>query len=124
MRRLWKQKIPESNKTSIMTTKNILLTCSLILMSTLAYGDSIPEKLGRFIGQFGSGVGKEVSKQTFSNQPQWITIPPRSKEECIKESGNVLNTIYMRCRHGRQEYVRYDANGKKIVLQERPIPLH
>lgn len=75
-------------------------------------------------GKFGAGVGAGLTNTIALQQPSWITINPKSKKECFAESGKVLNAIYMRCRNGRQEFVRFDATGKKIVLNERPIPMH
>lgn len=54
--------------------------------------------------------------------PQWETIQPRSKEDCIRESGGVLNNAFVRCRNGRQESVTYDRAGRRKIHQERPIP--
>lgn len=104
--------------------KKLVIAYFLILSPTVTHGDSVTNNIGKFFGEFSAGVGNGVSKTIMSNQPQWITINPRLKKECLIESGNVLNTVYMRCRHGRQEYVRFDANGNKMVLNERSIPLN
>lgn len=103
-----------------MKTFLFLLTASL---SGLACAQSVTHQAGKAVGEFGAGVSAGVAQGMSSLQPQWITIQPRSKQECIAESGGVLNTTYARCRNGRQELVRFDANGNKIVLSERSIPM-
>ncbi len=108
--------------------KNLVIVYFLLLLPTISHADSVARSIGNAIGEFGAGVGEVVGaglgKSVSSQQPQWITITPRSKEDCFAESGKVINAVYMRCRNGRQEFVRFDANGKKIVLSERPIPLY
>lgn len=90
-----------------------------------AADDNVARQAGHAVGQFGAGVGEAVGEGVAaglsSMQPQWITIPPRTKEECFDETGGMINASFMRCRNGRQEYVRY-SRGQKIVLRERPIP--
>jgi hypothetical protein len=108
--------------------KNLVIAYALFLSPTISLADSVARSIGNVIGEFSTGVGEAVGanmrKAITSQQPQWITINPRPKEECLAESGKVINAVYMRCRNGRQEYVRFDANGKKTVLSERPIPLY
>ncbi len=82
------------------------------------------QSIGNILGEFSTGVGAGATKAIVAQQAQWITIAARPKAVCIAESGNVINTVYVRCRNGRQEFVRFDANGQKIVLSERPIPLY
>lgn len=65
---------------------------------------------------------QDVQKAVVTEKSEWITIPPRSKEECIKESGGELNNYFVRCRNGRQELVKVSESGRKTVLSERPIP--
>ena len=108
--------------------RKLVVACLVVLsVPTVGFAESVAHGAGKAVGEFGAGVGEAVangvSKGLASMQPQWITIAPRSKDECLAESGGVLNKMYMRCRDGRQEYVRYDANGNKIVLNERPIPM-
>lgn len=81
----------------------------------------VSRNIGRAAGQFGAGVAESV---TDSTRVEWITIEPRSREECIAASNGVLDRMYMRCRNGRQEMVRFDAKGRKVVISERPIPTH
>lgn len=76
--------------------------------------------IGRAIGEVGAGAAESA----LSGQPFWDTIQPGSKEDCLKESGGNLNNVYVRCRNGRQEYVRIDSQGRRYVLQERSIPAH
>lgn len=87
----------------------------------------VARSTGKAVGEFGAGVGEAVGEGVTRGmsglQSQWITIPPRSKDECLSETGGVVNPVFVRCRNGRQESVRYDANGVKIVLRERPIPM-
>lgn len=103
-----------------------VVCCLLLGWAGAAVADSVAREAGRTVGEFGAGMGEVVgqgmARSLSSMQPEWITIPPRSKEECLAEAGGVLNSIYMRCRNGRQEYVRYGPDGRKRVLDERPIP--
>jgi len=107
--------------------RSLVIASFVVLLSpSVGLTDSVARSAGRAVGEFGVGMGEAVAggvaRGLASMQPEWITIAPRSKEECLAESGGVLNRMYMRCRDGRQEYVRFDANGNKRVLNERPIP--
>ncbi|TVO63991.1 hypothetical protein [Denitromonas ohlonensis] len=99
-----------------------LLTCLLAVLSANATAESMLHSAGKALGQISTGIAEGVTQPLRETQPEWVTIAPRSKQECIAESGGELNTIYMRCRNGRQEYIRHDAAGRKRVLSERPIP--
>ncbi|WP_333857171.1 hypothetical protein [Denitromonas sp.] len=101
-----------------------LLTGLLAVLSAGASAESVLHAAGKALGQISTGVAEGITQPMRDAQPEWITIAPKSKQECIAESGGELNTIYMRCRNGRQEYVRHDADGQKRVLSERPIPQH
>lgn len=101
-----------------------LLTCLLAVLCANATAESVLHSAGKALGHIGSGIAEGVTQPLRDTQPEWVTIAPRSKQDCIAESGGELNTIYMRCRNGRQEYVRHDATGRKHVLSERPIPQH
>lgn len=105
----------------------LALALLLMSLSAVAQAGSAAREAGRTAGDFGVGVGEAVGAgvaRSFENlQPQWITINPRSKEECLKESSGVVNPVYVRCRNGHQEFVQYDAAGNKKVLSERPIPM-
>lgn len=109
-------------------TRHLIIASILLLSSTASFADSLARSIGNAFGEFGAGVGEVVggglANTLSSQQTQWITINPKSKEECFAEAGQVINAVYMRCRNGRQEFVRFDAKGTKIVLNERPIPLH
>lgn len=104
----------------------VMLTA--LMLSSIAWAESVLHQAGKSVGDFAAGLGASVSsgmqKSMQSNDPQWITIAPKPKEACLKESGGTLNQVYMRCRNGRQEYVRFDANGQKVVLSERAIPAY
>lgn len=109
--------------------KRALPVCVAILALVPAptFGQSPARSAGRAVGEFGAGVGEVVgegmTRSISSLQPEWVTVAPRSKEECIAESKGVLDATYMRCRNGRQEHVRFDEQGRKRVLSERPIPI-
>ena len=104
-------------------TLNFFMAYVLLSASSLAHAEgSLLKELGGLIGKFGTGVGEEIGSSMAKQQPHWITIEPGTKEECIAKASGVLNNTYMRCRNGRQEFVRFDANGNKVVLNERPIP--
>ncbi|HKY22033.1 MAG TPA: hypothetical protein VJM31_12520 [Vicinamibacterales bacterium] len=96
-------------------------------VSAAALAQSPARQAGKAAGEFGAGVGEAFGEgvtQGMSHlQPEWITVPPRSKEECMAESGGVVNPVFVRCRNGRQEYVKTDRQGNRSVLRERPIPM-
>ncbi len=89
--------------------------------------ESLAKAAGKQAGQFGAGVGEAVMEPMMQglldNQPTWETVPPRPKEDCLAETGGVVNEAFVRCRNGRQEYVRIDSAGNRKVLQERSIPV-
>lgn len=87
-----------------------------------AHADTVANAVGRVFGSFGAGVGQAATQPLRDSQPQWITIEPRGKEDCLAESHGVINSTYVRCRRGRQELTRFDAAGNQIVLSERAIP--
>lgn len=95
-----------------------LFPALLILLASTAHAERLSRELGREIGQIGKGAAETI----LTLQPEWETVQPRGREECLRESGGVLDNRYMRCRNGRQEWVRYDADGRRKVLQERAIP--
>lgn len=90
--------------------------------ATCAYADGVANAVGRVFGSFGAGVGQAATQPLRDSQPQWITISPRAKEDCLAESNGVINSTYVRCRRGRQELTRFDSAGNRIVLSERAIP--
>lgn len=96
----------------------MLYPLCLLFLASASDAQGLSRYAGREAGQFGKGVVETI--QTL--QPEWETIQPRGKEECLRESGGVLDNRYMRCRNGRQEWVRYDVDGRRKVLQERAIP--
>jgi hypothetical protein len=108
--------------------KKIICTVVLIGLSTSQHtnAESLAHIAGSSVGAFGAGIGDVVganmAKNILDNQPQWITVQPKSRAICIKESQGVLNRLYMRCRNGYQEYSRINSQGQKTVLSERPIP--
>lgn len=104
--------------------KRLVIAYTLFSLPAVGYADTIVQSIGNILGEFSTGVGAGATKAIVAQQAQWITIAARPKAVCIAESGNVINTVYVRCRNGRQEFVRFDANGQKIVLSERPIPLY
>jgi len=90
--------------------------------ATCAYADGPANALGRAFGSFGAGVGQAAIQPLRDSQPQWITVKPRAKEDCLAETDGVINSTFVRCRHGRQELTRFDAAGNRVVLSERRIP--
>lgn len=112
----------------LMSFRHLLTAAVLAMFAPAMHAQSAAREAGKAVGQFGAGVGEAVTQpmreQVQSMQPEWITIAPRSKAECMAESGGVVNTTFMRCRNGWQEYVRHDAAGNKKVISERAIPQH
>ncbi len=96
------------------------------LSAVPAYAQGPARDAGRAVGEFGAGVGEVVGEGVMrgatGSQPEWITVKPRSKDECMAESGGVVDPTFMRCRNGYQEYVQVGRNGERKVLRERPIP--
>jgi len=69
------------------------ITVLLLIAPMLAQAEAVTRKAGRAAGEFGAGVA-EVLGEGFNQgisgmQAQWITIAPRSKDECFAESGGV-----------------------------------
>ena len=98
-----------------------LLAIACLMFSSVAFAQSdVALSVGRVAGQFGVGVTDTIR----DSQPQWETIRAKSKDECLKESGGVLDNAFVRCRNGRQEYVQYNSKNERMVLRERPIPVN
>lgn len=98
-----------------------LLAIACLMFSSVAFAQSdVARSVGRVAGQFGVGVTDTIR----DSQPQWETIRAKSKDECLKESGGVLDNAFVRCRNGRQEYVQYNSKNERMVLRERPIPVN
>ena len=68
------------------------------------------------------GMTQGFSQFVLGDVPQWETIEPRPIKDCLAESGGVINEAVMRCRNGRQEYVKKNHRGERQVMQERRIP--
>jgi len=56
--------------------------------------------------------------------PQWVRVPPKSKEECFRQSQDVINPVFMHCRNGFDALVQTDALGRVRVLSIRPMGTH
>ena len=100
----------------------IIAALALLAGATTAAQADPANALGRAVGSFSSGVSQAAMQPLINSQPQWITIAPRSKEECFAESNGVINATFVRCRRGCQELTRFDAAGNRVVLSERGIP--
>tara|TARA_B100002049_G_scaffold224174_1_gene195290 strand:- start:741 stop:1007 length:267 start_codon:yes stop_codon:yes gene_type:complete len=77
-----------------------LATMALLAGTATAAQADPANALGRAFGNFGAGVGQAAVAPLQNSQPQWITIAPRSKEACFKESNGVINSTFVRCRRG------------------------
>lgn len=98
----------------------ILMTAVVELASA---EETLSRQAGKSVGEFGVGVGQAIGSGLADGMHlEWETVAPRSKEQCLLESGGVVNPVFVRCRNGRQEQVRY-SNGRRIVVRERPIPM-
>jgi hypothetical protein len=110
-----------------MKTPLLVVSC-LVLLPPVVHADSLAREAGRAMGElsvgFGEAVGRGAARAVDGMQPEWITIAPRPKADCLAESGGELNNAYLRCRNGWQEYVRFDTRGNKRVLAERAIPVN
>ncbi|MES1924175.1 hypothetical protein [Salinisphaera sp. T31B1] len=99
------------------------MAVAIVLGTTgVAYADGLAHTIGRVFGDFGGGVGEAAIQSVRDNQARWVTIEPRTKADCLSESHGVINSTYVRCRHGRQELTRFDSDGGRVVLSERAIP--
>lgn len=103
-----------------MSASRFVLALALVLASGTSAAQGVANQAGRVLGDFSAGA---MGAATDSLHAEWVTIPPRSKEECMAESGGVVNPVFMRCRNGRQEQVRTDSRGNRHVVRERPIPM-
>lgn len=99
--------------------KLVAIACLMFSSAAMAQSD-VMRSIGRVTSQFGIGVTDSIR----DSQPQWETIRAKSKQECLQESGGVLDNAFVRCRNGRQEYVQYNSKNERMVLRERPIPAH
>ena len=99
--------------------KFVAIAC-LMLSSTAFAQPDVVRSVGRLAGQFGVGVTDTIR----DSQPQWETIRPKSKDECLKASDGVFDNAFVRCRNGRQEQVQYNSKNERMVLRERPIPVN
>ncbi|HEY0915917.1 MAG TPA: hypothetical protein VGE22_13680 [Solimonas sp.] len=97
----------------------LLPVLMLSLLPSIATAQ-IANEAGRIFGEFGRGAGEAATEGL---QASWETIPPKSKEACLAESGGIVNPAFVRCRNGRQEQVRYTSSGERRVMRERPIPM-
>jgi len=92
-----------------MKTRTLILLC-LALPVSPTFADGLARNAGRAVGEFGVGVGevvgRGVARSVADLQPEWITIEPRPKEDCLAASGGELNNTYLRCRNGRQQQAR------------------
>jgi len=68
-------------------------------------------------------TSKVIMEQVAPLAPQWETIQPKSKTECLQASGGALNPVFVRCHYGYQALVTYDSKGHRKVIQDRPIPV-
>jgi hypothetical protein len=100
----------------------IIAALALLAGATTAAQADPAAAIGRALGTFSAGISQAAVEPLRNSQPQWITIAPRSKEECFAESNGVINSTFVQCRRGRQELTRFDAAGKRVVLSERGIP--
>ena len=105
----------------------VAMAISVVSQSAVpVFAQGAARDAGRAVGEFGAGdgevVGEGVMRGATGSQPQWITVKPRSKDECRVESGGVVDPTFMRCRNGYQEYVQVGRDGTRKVLRERPIP--
>jgi hypothetical protein len=104
--------------------------CALLLplLAGYVHADSLPREAGRALGEFSMGASESITKPMFDSikdgSPHWVTVQPRTKAECLKESNGELNPVYVRCFNGMQQLVTTDSKGNQHVLQERKIPMN
>ena len=113
---------PRAKRGEILKYRILLGLAIFASATTCAHAEGVANTVGRVFGSFGAGVGQAATQPLRDSQPQWITIEPRSKEDCLAESHGVINSTYVRCWRGRQELTRFDAAGNRVVLSERGIP--
>ena len=50
-----------------------------------------------------------------------MTIAPRDKAACLKQTGGELNDQFVQCRSGRRERVRDNPDGTRTVLEVQAL---
>ena len=113
---------PRAKRGEILKHRILLGLAIFASATTCAHAEGVANTVGRVFGSFGAGVGQAATQPLRDSQPQWITIQPRAKEDCLAESRGVINSTYVRCRRRRQELTRFDGAGNRVVLSERGIP--
>ena len=58
---------------------------------------------------------------TRAPQPLKLCRKARPRKECLAAANGTLDDDYKRCRFGYEEYVRYDSQGHRIVLNSRAL---
>ena len=71
---------------------------------------------------------RQQARQTSAGQalsspppPRWVTIPPGERAACLKRAGGELNAEFVQCRAGRRELVRTEYDGRRTVLEVKPL---
>lgn len=100
----------------------------LVVLVPLAYILFFPKQAVHKFTESNVVAAQAMTKPLFepiqNAQPQWITVEPRSKPECLKESGGALNPVYVRCINGYQKQISINSQGHEMVLSERAISLN
>lgn len=93
-------------------------TVRLILVLCLAYSavtqaqTNAPQRHPSLAERLGQALSAPLTETMQAGIPRWEVIKPRP---------GTLDDDYKRCRFGYEEYVRYDAQGQRIVLNSRPL---
>lgn len=53
--------------------------------------------------------------------PRWVTVAPGDRASCLKRAGHELNADFVACRAGRRELVRTEYDGRRTVLETKPL---
>lgn len=102
-------------------------TVRLILVLCLAYSavtqaqTNAPQRHPSLAERLGQALSAPLTETMQAGIPRWEVIKPRPRTECLAAAQGTLDDDYKRCRFGYEEYVRYDAQGHRIVLNSRPL---
>lgn len=101
--------------------KRLVLTSAISAICLPAFADdSLAQKAGKAVGQFGQSIGAQMQYAIPRNVIE--NIEPRDKSACMEESGGVINKAYVRCRNGAQMTWRVYPDGRRELIAEKPLP--
>ncbi|WP_146680351.1 hypothetical protein [Oceanococcus atlanticus] len=98
----------------------IFVICILFSSVTLAQTQE-PHSHSSFVEKLGRAFSAPLTDTMQAGIPRWEAFKPRPRKECLAAANGTLDDDYKRCRFGYEEYVRYDSQGHRIVLNSRAL---